>query len=106
MPFQFDPMAAISVTRLDARHIRVEHRALDGPITISAADPGFLDTEARELFHEGMERTDMHMAVELIDALARFPGISLHDAESLVDIWEAAAFGEYSHLDVGPIDNA
>ncbi len=106
LPFILAQGNPTALTALPENRLKIEHPALDGPIVINLSCPAFLDTEACAIFRDGSDRTESKMQNDLIEALADWPGVSLRDAESLADIWEYSAYGEYSHLDVGAIGHA
>ncbi len=89
-----------------AKAYRIEHPALEGSLCVNFDKPGCLSPDHLRLFRAGMDLTKATLANDIIAALSVMPGVSLDDAESLADIWEAESYGEGSHLAVGPIRNA
>lgn len=103
--------------------LRVEHPAMDDPITVSLSKPGQLSHSDLKTYSDGQVRSrdalygrrlsdvpapDAEIAEhllggDLIEALAVVPGISDRVAEALPDVWETAAGEGRSHLIVGPI---
>ena len=103
--------------------LRIEHPAMDDPITVSLSQPGQLSRSDLKTYSDGQDRSrdalygrrlprvpvpdadiaEILLGTDLIEALAVLPGISHREAETLPDVWEAAAGGHRSHLTVGPI---
>ena len=102
----------------------IEHPALDGPLSVPMDSPADLSAEGLAMYRAGQDltanialgmvpgrpepkdtedRSGIQLGGHLIDALASSGHATQDQAEKLVDIWEARAYGEDCPFSVEPL---